>query len=345
MANTNFVPSLLIGNGTDAAPTALSAQGDIIMVLAEDHTQILTAAEAAALGDNTAVQFLQYGNQDGTFMVRQSVKLTRKGVEHYAAQNYTAASQKQVTVDDTAIVADNKYKFVLVMTPDNDETPNRPKRYEFTTNRITAGNLTVEMRRVVKFFNTFGPIKGFFTATWNGQDENGVGVANTAGLVIKGNPQVTRNIDDYAFVDFDLFVAAFVNDGTYAGSEPITESGGSTVTSTIDTYATPGGGLAIQVRAMERFARGYEGMNNLRQFDVSTPVSEVTGATYDILVIEGRYAVEGDFQFLAPYPAKVQFAIPTAGASGTGGSAQRTQLEALISGWLYKQTTTVVEGE
>lgn len=337
---TNFVPSLLIGNGTDAAATALSAVGDIIMVKANEHTQILTAAEAAALSDNDAVQFLQlFTDQAGNSAVRQSVKLTRKGVENYNAQDALAAVQTVWTISFASFLANSKVKIIISMTPDNDTQPNMPRRYEFITNRITttsgtgAGSSNAEIARLITQINARFPLIGLVTAA-----QASAGSA----LTITGNAQLTRNIDDYAFVDFDIYGATYADDGTVAGTEAVTESGGTSLASAVKTTtATPGRGLPIQIRTMERIARGYEGINNLRQFDLAPPATEVSSsATYDVLVIEGRFAVEGDFQFLAPYPAKVQLAIPV-----TSLDPQLTELTTIISAWLNKQTNTVVAGE
>lgn len=339
--------------------------------------QILTDTELATLGDGEPMYVLQ-GTPDGN--IRKSAPILRSEIRanSFRKEAYTPAAAQVSML--TPVVTGNTttgtfksakhYRLIIQLETDLPMPSSRPVRavIPFTLQSdytgalgaaaTTAGSVNNEIAKLVYRINKYPLLKNMIVASQivgAGTNNDASSSHYAARLVLTGQTIPTEGPSDYEFVKFTAslveLAAGEVNEteGTLlgdAGKNLSVNTGvfiytaGTVAATSVNVDAVGGSGMAVQVRAMERMARGHLGFTDNTSWDRAMPTSEVVdGIGYDIISLQLLSKYQGDLQGMREMPLQVTIATSTSGSAAQGIAVEKS-LKSFVAGTLSTSSST-----
>lgn len=250
----NKVEKLLVTNGTAGASVDALTAGQYVALV-----QGKAANTPLEVGDKFQ---LAIGKLNGQVQYTDVIKT--KDIVAVQVEPYRAPVAQEATVTFDAPVVGNVYTLSVVDKADKEILQRRQDKQTYAVTAVDGETATT--------------LAAKFEALINGSQASTVEATAAAAvltLVAKSDP-----VDAAGIVGLQHYFEVFISQTDALGNMSI----GGTVDNTVDVDF--GNGTYDQVKAIERYAQGYEGYLNRIKFPVELYPSDLTaGSTYDLVVL------------------------------------------------------------
>lgn len=258
---TNRVYKVLVTNGTQMADLSDTGAGEYLVIDASGAA--LTSTSTLSRND-----YVQVVVNDPSGNKVYSDRIRVGDITAYNKQDYTAKTEKIVTLTPGTITAGNEYTVAVINKSDKELLQCRQAKSSYSVVAATGETASTLVAKFVALINA---------------DVNSVVTASgTTTLVLTADATNTANLaGEYpAQTVFEVFASEIDNSVSYAFP---------TAFGTQADTAAPafGSGNFWQVRKLEQRGIGYTGVSNRTKFPVETGnFLSVSGTNYDAVVIE-----------------------------------------------------------
>ncbi len=313
----NFVNRLLFGKTSGAISTAavdnvfqdtaLAVAGDIFVI--DRQGTVLNATTAVGVSEIFIAAFTGAGASN----LILSSPIARKTVTAFTEQPFAPQTQQtdSYAAMAAAPVAGKVYKLNIIFHDEQRLIANRrlQRTYYVTAGPNAAGVAETSASLYDKFRTQIANdpfMAGLITTN----------AAGSATLNIVGLAVPTRTINDYVLVTFETLLLVLDGQDQFVDGTPV-----STLTR---TAAVAGTGTPDQLRKLERFALGYLGVTDLRDFRTNGDVPYQSSKGHGYSIINLIHADEHVFQLeqVGKSPLQTTIACPTTAIGGATVTAQ-----------------------
>jgi hypothetical protein len=215
-------------------------------------------------------------------------------------------------IEDSTLLNETLYALTIVFKFDKDILPCRQDRYTFEYTTDASATVAELVLAFVAAINAHPYCSQFVVAA---------AVGANIGISLTGLAQTYNENSGYKQTTFDVFLDEAFTQATWIDSYGYIKVDGAapTTTNAVSIAPVPGVGTYALLNDLEEYAQGYKGVFNKTHWPVpSYPTYGVSGATYDVYVIEHEHNHQGvELQGQTTSPRKEYIFIPAGTALGT----------------------------